>query len=291
MARRIDPLHALEGVLILRLAICNEMFENWAFEDICRFVADVGYEGIEVAPFTLAPCAAEIHRARRQDLRRTAERFGLQIIGLHWLLVSPQGLHLLSSDVRTRRQTADYMMELVDLCTDLGGKILVLGSGKQRDIRPPVTEQMARSYLKEAVELCFSRAEERGVLLCLEPLSREVTNFINTAAEAVDILDEIAHPCLRLHLDVKAMHDQGEPIQEVIAMYADRLAHVHVNDPNGLGPGMGQFNLRPVLTALRQAGYSGYLSVETFDFSRDPREVARRSYNYLRSIIAEMEAS
>jgi sugar phosphate isomerase/epimerase len=68
------------------------------------------------------------------------------------------------------------------------------------------------------------------------------------------------------------------------------LRHVHVNDSNGKGPGFGEVEFTPILKALVNKGYKGYISVEIFDFSPDPQTVASRSIGYLKGILETLSA-
>src|SRR5262249_37475830 len=109
----------------MRYAICNETFEGWDHARVCRTVAEVGYQGLEVAPFTLAPRVMDVTAEQRHMLRREAEDCGLRILGLHWLLAKTEGLHLTSADEGVRRRTAEYLVELARCCRDLGGDLMV----------------------------------------------------------------------------------------------------------------------------------------------------------------------
>src|SRR5438067_9669920 len=128
----------------MRYAICNETFEGWDHARVCRFVAGLGYTGLEVAPFTLAPRVTDVGPERRRELRRQAEDSGLTILGLHWLLAKTEGLHLTSPDEATRRRTAEYLVELARCARDLGGELMVHGSPAQRRI--PAGATMAQTF-------------------------------------------------------------------------------------------------------------------------------------------------
>ena len=133
----------------MKLGICNELFVNWPWEKICDFASRIGYQGIEVAPFTLAERAELITPQRRAALRESAESRGMEIIGLHWLLMTPPGLYITHPDAGIRRETARYFVELVGLCADLGGKVIVIGSPKQRNLLPGVKREQAMGYAAE----------------------------------------------------------------------------------------------------------------------------------------------
>jgi sugar phosphate isomerase/epimerase len=268
-----------------RYAICNETFEGWDHGRICRFVADLGYTGLEVAPFTLAPRITDVSAARRRELRRQAEECGVQIIGLHWLLAKTEGLHLTSPDEATRRRTAEYLVELARCCRDLGGELMVFGSPAQRRIPAGATREQATEFAVDTFRRAATGFAETGVTLCLEPLSPPEADFINTALETVAILERLDHPNFALHLDVKAMATDG-PAPELIRRYANRTRHFHANDPNRRGPGFGETDFVPIFRALRESGYAGWVSVEVFDYSPDPKTIARESLRYMRRCAA-----
>jgi len=268
----------------MKFAICNEMFEGWAWEKICDFAREVGYGGIEVAPFTLAERAEQVDARRRKELREAAESRGLRVIGLHWLLVKPAALYITHPEAGIRRQTADYFRQLVALCADLGGKVMVLGSPKQRSLMEGVSYQQGLVWSAEVFKPALEDAAKRQVVLAIEPLTPKETNFLQTAAEGVQLVEKINHPNFRLHLDVKAMSSEAKPIPEIIKASAKYLAHFHVNDPNLLGPGMGSVKYEPIIAALREVGYDGWLSVEAFDFKPGPEKIARDGAAYLNRV-------
>jgi sugar phosphate isomerase/epimerase len=265
----------------MRYAICNETFEDWDHARVCRFVADAGYQGLEVAPFTLAARVTDIPAERRRELRWQAEACGLQIIGLHWLLARTEGLQLTAADEATRRRTADYLVELARFCRDLGGELMVFGSPAQRRIPAGATRAQAVDWAVDTFRRALPGIVAAGVKLCLEPLSPPEADFINTCAEAVEILDRIGHPNFCLHLDVKAMATDG-PAPELIRRHAARTGHFHANDVNRRGPGFGSTDFVPIFRALKEVHYHGWVSVEVFDYSPDPETIARDSLRYMR---------
>lgn len=279
----------------MKFAICNETFKppgrermkdsDW--EAMLECVARLGYHGVEVAPFTFAESAAEVDAQRRRDLRNAALRSGVPVVGLHWLLVEPPGLYITTPDEAVRRRTADYFVELVRFCSDLGGKVMVLGSPKQRNLLPGITKERALGFAQEVFERALPEAARSGVTIAIEPLTPRETSFIHTAADGIELIERVGHPNLRLHLDVKAMcGSEKDPLPEVIKRSAAHLVHFHSNDPNLLGPGMGEVDHRPVVRALKEIGYPGYLSVEVFDYRPGAENIARQSIRYLQQVVA-----
>jgi sugar phosphate isomerase/epimerase len=268
---------------MIRLGICNELFEGWELDRVCRTVKALGYDGIELAPFTLAPLITDLPAGRRQEIRRMAEDAGLATIGLHWLLAKTEGLHLTSPDPVVRRRTGDYLVALAEATRDLGGTLMVFGSPKQRDLPPGVGHDQAVEYAVEVFRGVMTRLAAAGVDLCFEPLAPSDTNFVNTCAQAMDLVERVGHPNFKLHMDVKAQSSEtGATVPELIRRYAPVAGHFHAQDVNLRGPGMGDVDFGPILKALVDSGYDRWVSVEVFDFSPGAEETARQSIACLR---------
>ncbi len=268
-----------------RYAICNELFEGWSLEQVAAFAAEVGYEGLELAPFTLCRDVRQVQPAERKAIRRTIESAGLKAVGLHWLLARTEGLQLNDPDPTVRERTAQYLLALIDLCADLGGQVLVFGSPQQRSFRPGWVREEAMDSAVAIFRRCGERAQARGVVFCLEPLTMLETDFITTASAATEMVRRVDHPGFQMMVDVRAMSYEDQPIPKIIREMAPYIRHVHLNDPNRLGPGMGEVDFEPILRALREVGYEGWLSVEPFDFSPGPERIARESWAYLKRCV------
>ena len=271
----------------MKFALCNEMFEGRSMAEVCSAAKRLGYDGIEIAPFTLAGSADEVSAGQRKEVRGIVEDSGLEVVGLHWLFAGPSGLHIATTDDAMWGRTRDYLSCLLDLCSDLGGKVLVLGSPKQRSL---VDGQTKEGAWKRAVDLLGSvleKAATLGATICLEPLSPVETDFINTVAEGMEMVRQISHPNLRIHLDVKAMCSEGTPVADIIrSVRAEDIGHFHVNDANLYGPGMGDVDYGPIAEAIKDIGWDRWLSVEVFKYDPDPETIAEKSIAYLRKFWA-----
>ncbi len=267
----------------MRFAICNETFEGWDHARVCQEVANLGYQGLEIAPFTLAPRITDVTPARRQTIRQEAEGRGLAIIGLHWVLAKTEGFQITSPDAAVRQKTADYLMELARCTRDLGGDLMVFGSPAQRRIPSGATQAQATDYAVDTFKKASRAFADVGVKLCLEPLSPPEADFINTCAEALAIIERLSHPNFVLHLDVKAMSTEVMSTPELIRLHGKTAGHFHANDANRRGPGFGDTDFVPVFQALKDSGYPGWVSVEVFDYTPDPVTIARDSIRYMRA--------
>jgi sugar phosphate isomerase/epimerase len=270
----------------MKFAICNELFQDWPFDKAFALARECGYTGIELAPFTMHTDAREISADARRQVRRQAAAADLQVVGLHWLLAKTEGYYLTSPDAEVRRRTADYLADLARLCADVGGRVMVLGSPQQRNLLPGVTHAQAMDYAADVISMARPTLDETDVILALEPLGPAEGDFLLTAAAGAELMDKIDSPRVRLHLDVKAMSTEETPVPTLIERHAARLAHFHANDPNLLGPGMGEVDFSPIFAALRRIDYQGWVSVEVFDYSPGAEKIARDSIAYMQQCLA-----
>ena len=276
----------------MKFAICQELFEDTDWAEQCRIIADVGYTGIEVAPFSISDDLASVPAATLSEMKNTASDCGLEIIGLHWLLAKTNGLYLTSPDADVRTATVDYLKLLADTCAALGGRVLVFGSPQQRNLLAGVTTEQAMDYAAEVFRAAMPTFQEHDVVLCMEPLTKKETDFINTCADAVSLMKIVDHPSFVLHQDVKAMLGaESDSVPELIHRHHDICGHFHVNDTNLLGPGMGETDYHPILKALLDVSYQGWVSVEVFDYSPGAEKIAKKSMDYLKQVLGDLEAS
>ena len=274
----------------MKFALCNETFGDRSLAaDTFSTIRKLGYTGVEIAPFTFAPAADPfdvrgVPAERIVEVRTIAEDAGLEIIGLHWLLAKTEGFYLTSPDPTVRRRTADYLRTLVEVCADLGGRIMVLGSPKQRNLLPGVSYDDAEAYAVEVLHSAIPACKEYGVKIGVEPLGPAEGDFIPNAKAGIRLAQLVGSPYCKLHLDVKAMSSEGRPIADIIRESREWMIHFHANDPNLLGPGMGEVDFRPIFAALHEINYAGWVSVEVFKYEPSPDEIARESITYMQEI-------
>ncbi len=270
----------------MKYAICNETFQDWPFEKAFAFARECGYTGIEIAPFTIASSAYDITPEKRQEVKERIKAADLECVGLHWLLAKTEGYYLTTPDEAVRKKTGDYLAELARLCSDLEGTIMVLGSPHQRNLLPGVSHEQGLEFAADTIRRAMPVLEDKGVTLALEPLGPGEGDFLNTAASGVDLMKLVNSPNCRLHLDVKAMSTESKPVADIIRENADYVAHFHANDPNLLGPGMGEVEFEPIFQALKDIDYQGWVSVEVFDYSPGIEKLCVDSMDYMRRCAA-----
>jgi sugar phosphate isomerase/epimerase len=272
----------------MRFAICNETFQDWPFEKAFQYAAELGYTGLEIAPFTINVNAYDIPPARRAQVRKLADEAGLEIIGLHWLLAKTAGYYLTTPDEGVRQKTSDYLGELARLCRDLGGHLMVLGSPMQRNLLPGVSHEQAMELAADCIRRAMPVLEECGVTLAVEPLGPKDGNFLLTAAAGRQLCEMVGSAHCRLHLDCKALASEAKPIPQLLRENADIMVHFHANDPNMRGPGMGDLDFVPIFEALAEIDYRGWVSVEVFDYAPGVEALASESIRYMQGCLERL---
>jgi len=268
-----------------RFAICSETFSGMKFADACKAARRTGYSGFEIEPAGLGDDPAALTAAERRAIRGMVEGEGLQCVGLHSFLKAPAGLHLTAPDATLRAKTWDYFARLIDLAADLADKpVMVLGSSKQRQAIDGVTPQLAAQRLTECLQRMVPMAARRSVTILMEPLAPQLCNVVNTLAEAMQIVRAVNSPAVQTIFDTHNTAAEKQPLDVLIREYLPHIRHVHLNEMDGRRPGAANFNFPLVLSGLRKAKYTGWLSVEVFDFKPDGETVARLSNEYLRKI-------
>ncbi|MFK7852090.1 MAG: sugar phosphate isomerase/epimerase family protein [Akkermansiaceae bacterium] len=269
----------------MKFAICNETFRDHDFAGTCSEAARHGYTGLEVAPFTLGnPETLRIPEAEKYG--SIVRDHGLEMVGLHWLLAKTEGYHLTDPDPQTSARTFDYARHLAEVCSAMGGNIMVWGSPQQRTLAPEWSRADAEARFIDFFQRLSPHLAAASVTIAFEFLGPSETNFINTAEETIALLEKIDSPNVRLHLDVKAMSADTKPIPEIVRTSLPWTAHFHANDPNLQGPGMGAIDFEPIATELIEARYDRWISVEVFDTNISPETLAAESMQNLRKAFA-----
>jgi sugar phosphate isomerase/epimerase len=278
----------------VRIALCNEVIAPMPFPRQCEYAAKLGYDGLEIAPYTFSEEPHRLGSAQLAAARAAAQDAGIAITGLHWLLVKPAGLSISTRDDAVRAKTLEVMFALVEQCAELGGRYLVHGSPHQRRIDPGDTREAALARARECFAKVAERAAKAGVLYCIEPLSAEQTPLLNTLAEAAALVDQIGNPAVKTMLDCSAA---GRMEKESLAALADRwlppgkIAHVQLNDRNRRGPGQGEQKFAPLFAALLRHDYQGDIAVEPFDYVPDGPGAAARAIGYVRGILEALRGA
>jgi len=267
---------------LLKQALCNEAFDGWDFAQACKSIKTAGYEGIEIAPFTLAEDPVTLTAGRRSELKDIIVSEGLVFAGLHWLMVSPKGLHVTTPDETLRAKSWQHIRTLIDLCADLGdGGVMVFGSPKQRTSTGGLTPAEATKHYVQGLSDVAAQAGERGVTLLIEALPHQDTDVVLSLAEAVSIVGQINKPSIRTMFDSHNAINETESHAVLVDRYFDYIHHVHINELDGKHPGTGNYDFYSLFEVLHRRGYKRWVSMEAFDFTPGAETLANESLRHV----------
>jgi D-psicose/D-tagatose/L-ribulose 3-epimerase len=272
-----------------RHSICNESFEGWPFATAAQAIRKAGYTGIEIAPFTLAESPFQISPAQRKEYRDIIESEGLTFVGLHWLMVSPKGLHVTTPDTELRNRSWEHIRGLIDLCADLGPDgVLVFGSPKQRSTTGGLSREEATRNFVDGLQSVAPDACRRGVTVLVEALPIGQSDVVQTLDEVAAIVQSISSPYIQTMFDVHNAIDEQDSHPVLIERHFDLIRHVHVNELDGRHCGAGTYDFKPIFETLRRLNYAGWISLEAFDFTPGAERLANESLRHLESQIAQL---
>lgn len=266
----------------MKFSICNDTYADRSCLEAATHAAECGYEGLELAPSTIWNDPSKTTLQEAQALARGIQKLDLEVIGFHWLLTGTDGMHLTHPDKSLQAKLIDYVTHLAQLCSTMGGKVMVWGSPAMRNLESEWDKEEAEKRAVEALHTISTNIESLDVTLALEPLAKWETNYWTTADSTWETIQKVNHPNCRLHLDCKAMADESTPPEEIIKTHKDHFVHFHANDPNLLGPGMGDMDLRGVGQTLRDINYNGWVSVETFKPGPGYEVIAEESLKFMK---------
>jgi len=270
-----------------KYAMCNESMREKSWAEQCEIIAEAGYQGVEIAPFTLVKEGVqEITLANRKEMAATMKESGIECAGLHWLLAPPpKGLHFTTADKLVRRKSVAYLDELIDFCGDLGGTVMIFGSPRQRNT-VGISIDEAKKYFADGLAQVAKHAQRRGVKILIEPLDTRQTDVVNTMAEALEIVKRVNHRAIKLMFDFHNTPNETEPFDVLIKKFYRHIYHVHVQEIDGkhLGTGSGVNDYVKAFQELKDLKYDKWISLEVFDFSPGGKRIAEESMKVLKQI-------
>lgn len=269
---------------MIKTAICNELFGNMDFRKSCDLAAAYGFNGIEIAPFTLFGDVTSISPDTIIQTRNSLRNSGLKFAGLHWLFVKPENLHITSPDKKIREWSWDHLKRLLNLAGELGGGYLTLGSPKQR-MAEGICINEAWKYMEEGLAGAADTASDCNSTVCIEALASLDTNVVNTLKESRELIDRVNRDSISGMFDFHNCGDETESWPELIRKFTSIIKHVHLNTPEGGHPKPddgAEYN--ESFSVLKDIDYNGWVSLEIFTVPDDPGQVLSETAAFLKGM-------
>ncbi|HXX89653.1 MAG TPA: sugar phosphate isomerase/epimerase family protein [Acidimicrobiales bacterium] len=173
-----------------------------------------------------------------------------------------------SADAEDRKAAEDRILGAVELAAPFDAAVIV-GGIRGRLAGSPAQQRSLRAGALDAIRRCARRASQVGVTVLLEPINRYETNFVNTAAEGLAVLEELGEPSMKLLLDTFHMNIEERTFADALCTAGDRLGYVHVADSNRRAPGQGHIDFAEVMGTLDAIAYRGMLVAEVLPLPDD----------------------
>lgn len=253
-------------------------FVFWdGLDDAFERAAKLGYDAIEI--FAPGPDAVD-----PGELRDLVSRHGLQVaaVGTGAGMVK-HGLSLTDPDSDKRRQARDFIRAMIEFGGPFGAPAII-GSMQGR-WAGDLDRDAALGLLAEALNELGPVAAQHGVPLIYEPLNRYETNLIKTIADGADYVRTLSTNNVKLLADLFHMNIEEADLAAAIRAGGELVGHVHFVDSNRSAAGFGHLDFGPIVEALRQIGYDGYLSAEAFPLP-DSQTTAAKTIETIHAYLA-----
>lgn len=244
----------------LRFAYSNIAWTPHDDPDVLSLLRRQGIDGIEVAPTAVWRSWEDMTVSKARAYRELLAEQGFQVPALQAILYARPEARLF--EPRGEAVLLEHFARVAGIACGLEARVAVLGAPSQRDRGErswPQALEHAAVLLRKAAALFH----DQGCCLCIEPNPRRYgCNFVNTAAEGIELVTAVDHPGFRLHLDAAGMYLEREDLGAVLPAALPLLRHFHLSEPD-----LGDFRQPQVphadnLRHLSAAGYGGWCSVE-----------------------------
>jgi len=247
--------------------------------DKAEIIQEAGYDYVELPVSTVK---AELPDSEFEPILEQVR--GLSIVPEAWNCLLPGDMKVTGPEVDKYR-VERYLRTAFERIEELGGQIVVFGSGGARNVPEDFPRDEAWNQLVEFVSLAGQIAGTHGITIAIEPLNTKESNIINSVAEALELARAADHPFVRVLADLYHMQEENEPLEHIVDAGA-YLVHTHTADTGRFYPGSGSYPNREFLERLYAVDYNGRMSVECRwnDFEAE----CKKALEFLRGIDREL---
>ncbi len=243
----------------------------------------MGYDGIEIVAASPHAYPAYLDESMRRDLRSLLDAHNLALSAMLPAPGGGPGNNVASFIPEERRATVRHTRDVLELCNQLGGLTLVFVAGWRVY---GVDQEQAWSWTRECLTDIAKAASDLGITIVIEPTPAD-SNIVETGGDALRLMREVGLPNVKVMFDTFHVLYRNEVLTDYVGELLEHLRYVHVAERGRLAPGDGEADFVAMITALKNAEYSGFLTVEA-GFNRrdvDPTALARRAHDYLRGVL------
>lgn len=257
---------------------------SYPLEEVVKRVSSIGYDGIEIGAASPHAWPDYLTADQRRNVKKILQDIGLLVSSICPALGGAPGFNPASPIEKERRASVDYYKKCIDLAVDWASQILIWIGGWSVY---GVPKREAWKWSKECLFECAEYANERGVIVAIEPTPAD-SDIIESLEDALVLMEKINLPNVKIMFDTIHVVYRREVMADYVRQAGNNLIHVHVSDYDRLPPGLGKIDFRTLIKALKEISYEGFLAQE-IGFSRDidPDMYALAGFEYLKRLIEE----
>ena len=173
-------------------------------------------------------------------------------------------------DKKVRGNARSYMMEVADFAAEVGCPTMIAGATSVCKTAPLADRKQEHDWSVAILSEMADYAAQRNVALCLECWNRYETYWLNRLDQGLEMVNEINKPNLGLMGDLFHMNIDESDMAQAIRDAGSKLIHIHFADSNRAAPGQGHLDFLPMMQALKDIDYGGYIAFELLPASNDP---------------------
>lgn len=246
----------------MKLAVSSIAWTNEEEEEVAVKLQQLGVKYVEVAPTKLWPDPTKATQNQIQEYMSFWQGYGIEIVAFQSMLFTNPNMKLFENS-DNRQQTLEYLKEFTRLAGDMGAKILVFGSPKNRqrgDTRLEDADIIAGEFFKEL----GLHAQQHHTKFCIEPNPVDYAcDYVTNTQQGIEIVREVNNPGFGLHLDIAGMTLAGDDITASISDAAELLSHFHISSPYlEQVEERDDIKHREAADALRSINYDKFVSIE-----------------------------
>lgn len=257
----------------MRLAVSNIAWDTSEDEEIAKLLNQYGVNAIDVAPGKYLPDPATATDEEIARVKHWWAARGIEITGMQALLFGTVGLNVFGSP-KAQDAMLQHLAAVCRIGSGLGAIHLVFGSPKNRD-RGGLDDDQAMEIAIPFFQRLGHIAQSYGVVICLEPNPPCYgANFMTTSANTVRVVEQVAHPAIRMQLDTGALTINDENLTTVLQNSAMQIGHIHASEPDLVPLGDGGTDHAMVAACLKQRLPEHIVSIEMLATKNEPHPVS-----------------
>ncbi|MFC4778884.1 TIM barrel protein [Paenibacillus sp. GCM10023252] len=241
------------------------VYHGESIEESVRRVARYGYDALELVG---EPAQYDV-----SEVRRLTAEYGIGVSSI--CSIYHQDRDLSHPEASKREQGVEYVKRVAELAAETGAPVMIVAPAANMRIHPFTSAGEEWKLAAESIRAGGEYAASLGVKLCIEAWNRYETYMLNRVDQCLDMMRQVDLPNVGVMGDTFHMNLEEADIADAIRKCGSSLFHIHLADSNRAAPGTGHLAFRPVLQALKDIDYSGFLTFELLPAAADPFGVMR----------------